>query len=651
MSAVTQSTPAAAQTDAAPEKRWRPPSYWPFVVPALVVVLAIIIFPWVFTIWMSLNEWKVGSPTTFVGLANYLRLPTDPRFVEAVGHTLVYTVLSVVLPLILGTLAAVVFHQKFAGRGFLRGIFIMPMMATPVAIALVWTMMFHPQLGVLNYLLSLVGIPPQLWVFHPATVIPSLVLVETWQWTPLVMLIVLGGLAAIPTEPYESAQIDGASFWQVFRFITLPLIMPFLFIAGMIRMIDAVKSFDIIFAITQGGPGSASETINIYLYSVAFVYYDLGYGSAIAVVFFLLIVALAAVMLYVAPAHAVDRNRERRMNLVKSTYVRSSGQIGLWLSVFVIVSPAILFFLWMASLSLKFEVDNAAYPPVFIPERIAWKNYADVLASNRFLTYFINSLIVTGCATVLALLVGVPAGYGIARMAAHKSAIVILIARITPGLSYLIPLFLLFQWLGLLGTLVPQIIIHLVVTVPIVIWIMIGYFETTPLELEEAALIDGATRWQVFRHVALPIAKPGLAVAFILAGDLLLEQFRVRHRAGRTRDAHAAGRRLQHDLVRPVELGPARRRRADRHLPGAAAHRVRPAADRRRADRGRRQGRVISLLPVGGFILRGGASRLLGMRASTLMVRRGSAACSNREATAASARYSAGAACISGCAA
>ena len=298
MSVVTQAEPAATENNAAPAREWRPPSYWPFVIPALVVVLAVIIFPWVFTIWMSLREWKVGSPTTFVGLANYLRLPTDPRFVEAVGHTLSYTALSVVLPLVFGTLAAVVFPQKFAARGFWRGIFIMPMMATPVAIALVWTMMFHPQLGVLNYLLSLVGLPPQLWVFNPTTVIPSLVLVETWQWTPLVMLIVLGGLAAIPTEPYESAQIDGANFWQVFRFITLPLIMPFLFIAGMIRMIDAVKSFDIIFAITQGGPGSASETINVYLYSVAFVYYDLGYGSAIAVVFFLLIVALAALLLY-----------------------------------------------------------------------------------------------------------------------------------------------------------------------------------------------------------------------------------------------------------------------------------------------------------------------------------------------------------------
>lgn len=190
---------------------------------------------------------------------------------------------------------------------------------------------------------------------------------------------------------------------------------------------------------------------------------------------------------------------------------------GLIFAIFVIVSPAVLFFLWMISLSLKFEVDNASYPPAFIPPRLNWANYAAVFNSNRFSTYFLNSLIVTGSATLSALLVGVPAGYGLARMRARKAAAVILIARITPGLSFLIPLFLLFQWLGLLGTLWPQIIIHLVVTVPIVIWIMIGYFETSPIELEQAAVIDGATNWQVFRYVALPIAKPGIAVAFILA--------------------------------------------------------------------------------------------------------------------------------------
>ena len=297
MSELTAVRPSAVKVETAPPQ-WRPISYWPFVIPAMIVVLAVIIFPWVYTIWRSLHEWKVGSQPAFVGFANYLRLPTDARFVESIWHTLVYTALSVLLPLILGTLAAVIFNTKFPLRGFFRGLFILPMMATPVAIALVWTMMFHPQLGILNYLLSLVGLPPSLWVFHPATAIPALVMVETWQWTPLVMLIVLGGLSAIPSEPYESAQIDGATPWQTFRQISLPMIMPFLFIATMIRMIDAVKSFDIIFAITQGGPGSATETINLYLYSVAFVYYDVGYASAIVVVFFALIVALAGALLH-----------------------------------------------------------------------------------------------------------------------------------------------------------------------------------------------------------------------------------------------------------------------------------------------------------------------------------------------------------------
>jgi multiple sugar transport system permease protein len=289
----------ASVTAAAPATGARPKSaYWPFVVPAVAVVGSVIVFPWVFTIWMSLHEWTVGGARRFAGLSNYLRLTSDERFLTSVGHTLIYTFLAVILPLVFGTLAALIFNSRLPFRGILRGVFVMPMMATPVAVALVWTMMFHPQLGVLNYLLSLVGIGPQAWVFNPATVIPSLVLVETWQWTPLVMLIVLGGLAAIPMEPYESAAIDGATVLQRFRYITLPMIAPFLMVAVIIRTIDALKSFDIIYAITQGGPGTASETINLYLYSVAFAYYDVGYGSAIAVVFFAIVIALSLLMLH-----------------------------------------------------------------------------------------------------------------------------------------------------------------------------------------------------------------------------------------------------------------------------------------------------------------------------------------------------------------
>jgi multiple sugar transport system permease protein len=271
--------------------------YLRFAVPAVVVIVAVIIFPWVFTVFMSLHDWQVASPRQWVGLDNYIALLGDERFRAAVGRTFVYTVLAVAAPTLIGIAAAVVFHQEFPFRGILRSIYILPMVATPVAIALVWTMMFNPQLGVLNYLLSLVGLPPSLWVYSPRTVIPSLVLVETWQWTPLVMLIVLGGLATLPSEPLESAVIDGASPWQIFRDISLPLILPFIMVAVVLRTIDALKAFDTIFTITQGGPGTASETINIYLYLQAFAFFRIGHASAVVMVFFVIIVACSLMLL------------------------------------------------------------------------------------------------------------------------------------------------------------------------------------------------------------------------------------------------------------------------------------------------------------------------------------------------------------------
>jgi len=271
-------------------------NYWPFVVPAGLVVFAVIVFPWLFTLYMSVHEWKVGSEAVFIGFDNYLRLTEDERFLWSVVRTLYFTALAVVFPVILGVAAAVCFHRNFPGRGWARTIFIMPMMATPVAVALIWAMMFHPQAGVLNYLLTSVGLPPSLWNYHPNTVIPTLVLVETWQWTPLVMLIVLGGLASLPQDPYEAARLDGASGWDMFRHITVPLVWPHIIVAAVIRTIDALKAFDLIFVISGGGPGTSSETINLYLYQTAFAFYNMGYGAAMTVVFFVIILLISLVL-------------------------------------------------------------------------------------------------------------------------------------------------------------------------------------------------------------------------------------------------------------------------------------------------------------------------------------------------------------------
>ena len=271
--------------------------YWMFAVPAALVVLLVILFPWFFTLFMSVHDWKVTGETPYVGLANYAKMLTDERFLSAVVRTLWFTAASVVAPVLLGVWAAVCFASKFRLRGLARTVFVLPMMATPVAISLVWTMMFHPQLGVLNYLLTSVGLPPSTWVYDASTVIPTLVMVETWQWTPLVMLIVLGGIASLPSDPYEAAILDGANTWQMFWHITLPLVSPFIMVAAVIRLIDALKTFDTIYVITLGGPGNASETINILLYQTAFAYYDLGYASAMVVVFFVLILLITLLLL------------------------------------------------------------------------------------------------------------------------------------------------------------------------------------------------------------------------------------------------------------------------------------------------------------------------------------------------------------------
>jgi multiple sugar transport system permease protein len=303
MSATLASKPSVVAERPRPGRNYAR-RYWIFALPAAVVVVAVILFPWVFTLFMSVHDWKVTGSTPFVGMANYTKMLSDERFLWSVIRTLYFTAASVIAPIVLGVWAAVCFASNFRLRGVARTIFVLPMMATPVAISLVWTMMFHPQLGVLNYLLSLVGLPPSAWVYDSATVIPTLVMVETWQWTPLVMLIVLGGIASLPADPYEAAVLDGASPWQMFVHITLPLVWPFIVVASVIRMIDALKAFDTIYVITLGGPGSSSETLNILLYQTAFAYYDLGYGSAMVVVFFALIMLISLLLLHVPQKQA-----------------------------------------------------------------------------------------------------------------------------------------------------------------------------------------------------------------------------------------------------------------------------------------------------------------------------------------------------------
>jgi len=260
------------------------------------------VYPIAYTGWMSLQEWFVSSltPPRFIGLANYWKISLgDPRFREAVGRTVYFTALAVGAETILGLAIALLFNREFWGRGVLRTLAILPMVATPTAIGLVFVMMYHPTLGVANYLLSVVGLSPFRWTYSSQTALYALALVDVWQWTPLIMLIALAGLASLPREPYEAAHIDGASTLEAFWHITLPLLRPALVVAVLFRAIDALKTFDIIFIMTQGGPANSSETINILLFNQAFSYFNLGYASSMAVALFAVVLGASLILIKV----------------------------------------------------------------------------------------------------------------------------------------------------------------------------------------------------------------------------------------------------------------------------------------------------------------------------------------------------------------
>ncbi len=268
----------------------------------MLLVAAIIVYPIAYTGWMSLQEWFASSLTRprFIGLANYGKiLLGDARFREAVARTIWFTVVAVAAETLLGVAMALLFNREFWGRGLLRTLAILPMVATPTAIALVFVMMYHPTLGVANYLVSVVGLSPFRWTYSSQTALYALALVDVWQWTPLIMLITLAGLASLPREPYEAAHLDGASPRQAFWHITLPLLRPALVVAILFRAIDALKTFDIIFVMTQGGPANATETINLLLFNQAFSYFNMGYASSMAVALFALVMGASLILIKV----------------------------------------------------------------------------------------------------------------------------------------------------------------------------------------------------------------------------------------------------------------------------------------------------------------------------------------------------------------
>jgi multiple sugar transport system permease protein len=272
---------------------------WLMPLPAMVVTLLLMVFPLCYLLYMSFHDWLLigGKGPQFVLFQNYLAVFQDERFMGAMARTGIFIVLGLVVQVPLGLAIAVLFNEHFPGRGLMRTLLLLPMVATPVAMALVWVIMMDPSSGVLNYFLSWFGIGAVAWLSDIHIVIPALVLVDTWQWTPMVALICLAGLSSLPGEPFEAAMIDGASVWQRFWKLTLPMVWPTLLVAILFRFIDLLKVIEHIYVMTRGGPGFSSETINLYNFLVGLFYYRVGYGSTISVIIFALVLGASLLLI------------------------------------------------------------------------------------------------------------------------------------------------------------------------------------------------------------------------------------------------------------------------------------------------------------------------------------------------------------------
>jgi multiple sugar transport system permease protein len=270
-----------------------------FLLPAVVLMVGLVIFPTIFAFLISLTRWNLTESEVriFVGLSNYANLMREVRFWEALGRTGVFTLVSTGMTLVLGMGLALLLNRPLPAKNVFRTLLIVPMVVTPVVVGLTWRFMYNPELGMVNYLLSEFGFEKVAFLGKTATSLGSVIVTDIWQYTPFALLILLAGLESLPKEPFEAAQLDGASDAETFWWITLPMMRGPLLVTVLFRIMFSFNTFDTIYVMTGGGPGRSSETLVMYAYRLGFEQWHMGESAAVALIMLVLVISLARVII------------------------------------------------------------------------------------------------------------------------------------------------------------------------------------------------------------------------------------------------------------------------------------------------------------------------------------------------------------------
>ncbi|WP_047462988.1 ABC transporter permease subunit [Rhizobium rhizogenes] len=522
------------------------------VAPTLILMVLIVGLPLIYSLYLSFNSTNpITKRWIFVGLNNYVNVFQNADFWYALGRTLYFSLLAVVGTTVLGTLIALVLNQRFAGRGFLRSIVLIPWAMAPVSIGVLWSFIYAGNFGLLNGLLNDIGLGSwaRPWFGNGFLALNLVALTQVWNQAPLTTLMLLSSLQSMPGNLHRAAILDGAGPMKRFFSITLPWLKSTLLFSTIIATINAFMAFDIIWIMTRGGPGAATTTLSWLGYMQSFQFLKFGEGAAtlyvltflslaFAILYFMVLSPKRAKKVTVVPAAnsaAIAKPRAamvilpewkpRRMmrpmtarNIARALFAIAIALIFLW----SFLPIAALIFI-----SLSPPTDLIRTPPSIIPSALTLDNYKAVLMAQgttsvqaaRVPLSLLNSFGTGIVVSVINVALGTLAGYGFARYADKRffsvSLWLLLLTRMIPALTLVLPFFVIFRILGLIDTHIGLVIAYSTILMPLAAWMMKTSFENVPLSLERAAQIDGCSRFTMFRKVLVPVVRPGIIAALI----------------------------------------------------------------------------------------------------------------------------------------
>jgi multiple sugar transport system permease protein len=546
---------------------------YPFVLPMVLIMVGLIFWPFVSAIITSTTAFNFSTGETFsVGFRNYQRLFTNSDYLLALRNTITFTVWSLAVKFLVGMIIALILNSRLPYRNILSGIMLLPWIVPEIVTALAWKSIYDPLFGGLNPVLQGIGVidHPLGWLSDPQMAMGSIISVNIWKGIPFFVLLFLSGLKAVDREQLEAARVDGANAIERFRHVVLPALRYVIVVTLLLSFISTFNQFGLPFLMTGGGPAGATKLYSILAYEKAIG--SLQYGPGIAVAFS--VAPLMALLIWLL-AHFLRQDDRRDDTVGRGPRVsdRLLAGAGRLLSLIIdvlfwplqiaftalqwlirqvrratgrpeempilqpkprenagvvarllVLLPFMIFvifpFFWIVITSLKSTPQISERRSIFWPEPATLEQYQTLLTGTGFLTWLMNSVLVATISTVISVALSSLAAYALSRLkftGAGLLTTLLLVTYLLPGTLLFIPLYQTLTSIGLMNSYGALIVTYPTFLLPFATWVMIGYFRSIPVELEEAAMIDGASRFFIFWRITLPLAAPAVLSVTLFA--------------------------------------------------------------------------------------------------------------------------------------